>query len=66
MATSGGPRLARKLTEVSNKDALAWTVRGHSALEVGDAKDALDSFNRALEIDEKAEVPPYIRARKKE
>lgn len=57
---------AKKLTQEKKEDAVAWVVRGHAALTIADAKDALESFKRALQIDPKADVPPFIRDRKKD
>ena len=55
---------AKKLTEQSKDDAFTWILRGHAAISAADAADALTSFSRALQIDEKADVPDYIRARR--
>ena len=53
---------AKQLTSESADDPEAWTLRGHAALSVGDAKDAETSFRRALDLDENAHVPDFIRA----
>jgi len=59
-----GHATAKKVTEQSGDDALNWILRGHAAVAAADAADALTSFSRALQIDEKADVPDYIRARR--
>jgi hypothetical protein len=51
--------VAKKLTAAKKDDLEVWLMRGHAALEALDMKDALASFNRALEIDPKADVPSW-------
>jgi len=58
--------VAKKLTQQWQDNALAWLLRGHAAISVADVEDALTSFHRALEIDEEADVPAYIRGQKQE
>jgi tetratricopeptide (TPR) repeat protein len=57
--------LARKWTEQAENELTAWLFRGGAAMSAGDAEDALASFNKALTIDPKAQVPEYVHAAKK-
>jgi WD40 repeat protein len=51
---------ARKLTELAGARALDWVNRGRLALDMGEVRDALQSFDKALSMDADVELPDYM------
>lgn len=54
-------RWTRDLTPTipAARAAVAWSLRGATAVECGEVRDALPSFRKAVALDPKVVVPPY-------
>lgn len=52
--------LLKKVTARDDATAGDWIARGHAAMAAGHADDGLASFRKALKLDEKAPVPPWV------
>jgi hypothetical protein len=53
--------VAKKVTGQRKAAATDWLLRGELAMQVGDVKDALDSFRKVRSLDIRIPVPEYAR-----